>query len=165
MSSQHGGFSNLVNHDNNMTTGQFSRSVMSDSLRPCGLQHTRPPCPSPTPEVYSKSCPLSWDAIQPPYLLSSSSTPVFNLSQHQSLFQWVGSLHQVAIYCCFSFSISPFNEYSQLTSLKIDWFDLLAVQGTLRSLLQTTVWRHQIFGALSSLQSSSRNRMWPLKRL
>ena len=59
-----------------------------------------------------------------------------NLSQHQGLFQWVSSSHQVATYWSFSFSISPSNEYSGLTSFQMDWLDLLAVQGTLKSLLQ-----------------------------
>ena len=72
-------------------------------------------------------------AIQPSHLLSSSSPPAFNLSQHQGLFQWVSSLHQDR---SFSFSISPSNEYSGLISFRIDWFDLLAVPGTLKSLLQ-----------------------------
>ena len=63
----------------------------------------------------------------------------FNLSQHQSLFQWVGSLHQVALILCikyWSFSNSLSNEYSGLISFSIDWFDLLVVQGTLKSLLK-----------------------------
>ena len=76
---------------------QFSRSVVSDSLWPHELQHTRPPCPSPTPGVYSNSCPSSWgDAIQPSHPLSSPSPPPPNPSQHQSLFQWVNSSHKVA---------------------------------------------------------------------
>ena len=75
---------------------QFSRSVVSESLRPQGLQHTRPPCQSPISRVYSNSCPLSRDAIQASHPLSSPSPPTFNLSQHQGLFQWVSSLHQVA---------------------------------------------------------------------
>ena len=74
------------------------------------------------------------DAIQPSHPLSSPSPPAFNLSQHQGLFQWVGSLHQVAE--VFNFSISPSNEYSGLISFRTDWCDLLAVQGTLKSLLQ-----------------------------
>ena len=75
-------------------------------------------------------------AIQPSHPLLSTS-PVFNLSQHQGLFQGgVSSSHQVAKYWSFSFSISPFKEYSGLISFMIDWFDLLAVQGTLKSLLQ-----------------------------
>ena len=75
-------------------------------------------------------------AIQPSHPLSSSSPPAFNLSQHQGLFKWVSSLHQVAKGLSFSFSISPSNEYSGLISLRMDWLDLLAVQGTLKSLFQ-----------------------------
>ena len=74
---------------------QFSRSVMSDSLWPHGLQHTRPSCPSPTPGVYSNSCPLS-SLCHPTISSSVVPFPAFNLSQHQSLFKWVSSLHQVA---------------------------------------------------------------------
>ena len=76
------------------------------------------------------------DAIQPSHLLPSPSPPAFNLSQHQGLFKWVSSSHQEAKYWSFIFSISPFHEYSRLISLGIDWLDLLAVQGTLKSLLQ-----------------------------
>ena len=76
------------------------------------------------------------DAIQPPHPLSSPSPPAFNLSQHQGLFQGVSSSHQVAKVLSFSFNISPSNEYSGLVSFRIDWFDLLAVQGSLQSLLQ-----------------------------
>ena len=106
---------------------------MSDSLRPHESQHARPPCPSPTPRVYSNSCPLSrWC-----YPTISSSVFPFsscrNLSQHQGLFQWVSSSHQVAKYWSFSFSISSSKEYSGLISSRLD---LLAVQGTLKSLLQ-----------------------------
>ena len=68
--------------------------------------------------------------------LLSSSPPTFNLSQHQSLFQWVSSLHRGPKYWSFSFSISPSNEYSGLIFFRMDWLDLLAVQGTLKSLLQ-----------------------------
>ena len=76
------------------------------------------------------------DAIQPSHPLSSPSPPDLNLSQHQGLFQRVSSLHQVAKDWSFSFSISPSNEYSGLISFRMDWLDLLAVQGTLKSLLQ-----------------------------
>ena len=68
--------------------------------------------------------------------LPSSSLPAFNLFQHQGLFKWVSSLHQVAKVLSFSFSIGPYNEYSGLISFRIDWLGLLAVQGTLKSLLQ-----------------------------
>ena len=75
------------------------------------------------------------DAIQPSHPLSAPSL-AFNLSQHQGLFKWVSSSHQVAKYWSFSLSISPSNEYSGLISFRMDWLDLLAVQGTLKSLLQ-----------------------------
>ena len=72
-------------------------SAVSDSLQPHGLQHTRLPCPSPTPGACSNSCPSSWwwhpTRSHP---LSSPSPPAFSVSQHQGLFQWVSSLHQVA---------------------------------------------------------------------
>ena len=75
---------------------QLSHSVVSDSLRPHGLQHDRPPCPSPAPGVYSNSCSLSWWCH--PTISSSidlSPSP-FSLSQQQGLFQWVSSSHQMA---------------------------------------------------------------------
>ena len=75
------------------------------------------------------------DAIQTPHPLSSPSPPAFNLTQHQRLFQWVSS-SQVSRELSFSFSISPSNEYSGLISFRVDWLDLYAVQGTLKSLLQ-----------------------------
>ena len=77
------------------TVSQFSCSVVSDCLQPQGLQHTGPPCPSPTPRIYSNSCPLSRWCIQPAHPLLSPS-PAFNLSQHQGVFKWVSSSHQVA---------------------------------------------------------------------
>ena len=68
--------------------------------------------------------------------LPTPSPPSFNPSQHQGIFLWVSPLHQVAKVLEFVFSISPSNEYSGLISFRIDWLDLLAVQGTLKSLLQ-----------------------------
>ena len=76
------------------------------------------------------------EAIQTSHLLSPPSPPAFNLSQHQGLFQGVSSSHQVTKVWSFSFSISPSNKYSGLISFRMDWSDLLAVQGTLKSLLQ-----------------------------
>ena len=73
---------------------QFSRSIVSDSLQLHESQHARPRCPSPTPGVHSVH--LVDDAIQPSHPLSSPSPPAPNPSQHQSLFQWVNSLHEVA---------------------------------------------------------------------
>ena len=76
------------------------------------------------------------DDVQPSHPLSSPSPPAFNLSQHQGLFQWVSLPIRCPKYWSYSFSISPSSEYSGLISFSIDWFDLLAVQGTLKSLLQ-----------------------------
>ena len=77
------------------------------------------------------------DAIQPSHPLSSPSPPALNLSQHQGFFPyWVGLHIRWPKYWSFSFSISPSNEYLRLISFRIDWFDLFAVQGILKSLLQ-----------------------------
>ena len=75
---------------------QFSHSVMSDSLRPYEPQHTRPPCPSPTLRATQTHVQQVGDAIQPSHSLLSPSPPAPNLSQHQGLFQWVNSSHEVA---------------------------------------------------------------------
>ena len=106
------------------TFSLISCSFVSDSLQPHGLQHTSPPCPSPNPEVYSNSCPLS----QWCHPLSATS-PDLNLSHQQGLFlfQWVGSSIRWLKYWSFSFSISSSNEYSGLIFFRIDWFDFLAV--------------------------------------
>ena len=76
------------------------------------------------------------DAIQSSHPLSSPFPPAFSLSQHQGLFQWVSSSHNWQKYWNFCFNISPSNEHSELISFRIDWLYLLAVQGTLKSLLQ-----------------------------
>ena len=115
---------------------QFSCSVVSSSLRPHGLQHARLPCLSPTPRAYSNSCPLSRWCHPTSHLLLSPSPPTFNLSQHQHLFKWISSLHQVAIVLELQLQHQSFQEYSGLISFRMSWLDLLAVQGTLKSLLQ-----------------------------
>ena len=115
---------------------QFNRSVVSDSLWPHESQHTRPPCSSPTPGVYPNSCPSSrW--CHP----ATSSSVVPLSSCPQSLPAWVFSnestLHmRWPKYWSFSFNISPSKEHPGLISFRMDWLDLLAVQGTLKSLLQ-----------------------------
>ena len=76
------------------------------------------------------------DAIQPSHPLSSPSSPAFNLSQHQGIFQWVSFSHRWPEYWSFSFSISPSNEHQGLISFRVDWLDLPSVQETLKSLLQ-----------------------------
>ena len=143
---------------------QFSHSAVSDSLRPHELQHARPLCKSPTPGAYPNSCSLSqW--CHP--TISFSVVPFsshLQLSQHQGLFQWVSSLHQVAKVLEFQLQINPPNEYSGLISFRIDWLDLLVVQGTLRVFSNTTVQKHQFFGAQLSLKSNSRIHMWLLEK-
>ena len=111
-------------------------SVMSNSLQPHGLQHTRPPCPSPTPRVYSDSSPLSRWCYPPSHPLSSPS-PLPSIFPSIRVFSNESALHVGRPkYWNFSFSISPSNEYLGLISFRIDWFDLFAVQGALKSLLQ-----------------------------
>ena len=100
-------------------------------------------CSTPSLPVYQQLSEITqthvhWvsDAIQPSHPLSSPSPPAFNLSQQQGLFKWVSSSHQVAKVLEFQLNISPSNEYSGLISFRIYCLDLLAVQGTLKSLLQ-----------------------------
>ena len=130
---------------------QFSHSVMSDSLRPHALHHTRLPYSLPSPGACSNSCPSSWWCHP---TISSSVVPsslAFNLLQHQGLYQRVSSLRQVAKYWSFSFSISPSNEYSGLISFRIDWWISLQSKGLLKIFSNTTVQKHQFFGAQLSL--------------
>ena len=115
----------------------FSCSVMSKlfltpwtAARQASLSITHLPEPALT-HVYRAGDVIQWSRP-----LLSPSPPAFNLSQHQGLFQWVSSSHQVAKSWSFSFSISLSKEYSGLISFRIDWFDLLTVQGTFENLLQ-----------------------------
>ena len=126
---------------------QFSHSIVSDSLRPQELQHARPPCPTPTPRVHPNPCLSSrWC---PPTILSS----VIPFSSCLQSFPASGSFPRSQFFTSsgqrigsFSFSISPSNEYSGLISFRMDWLDLLAVQGTVRSLLQHHSSKASIFG-------------------
>ena len=120
----------------NTSIVQFSCPVMSDSLRPHGLQRSRPPCPSTSPGV----CPCSRSLHQwciP--AISSSDAPslfVLNLSSIRVSSKQSALCIRWPKYQRFNFRISPSNEYSGLISFRIDWFDLLAVQRILRSLFQ-----------------------------
>ena len=110
---------------------------MSDSLWPHGLQLARLPCPSPTPRAYSDLCSLSqWchrtiSILWHPLLLLPSIFPRIRVFSSESVLciRWPK-------YWSFSFSISPSNEYLGLISFRMDWMNLLSVQGTLKSLLQ-----------------------------
>ena len=105
---------------------------MTDSLQTHGLQNARLHVHHQLPELAQTHVHWVGDAIQPSRPLPSPSLPTFNLSQHQGIFQQV----RWPKYWSFSFSISPSNEYSGLISFKMDWLDLLTLQGTLKSLLQ-----------------------------
>ena len=134
---------------------QFSCSVMSNSLPPHESQHTRPPCPSPNPGVHSDSCPPSqW--CHP--AISSSVVPFSSCPQSlpASVFSNESALRmRWPKYWSFSFSIIPSKEIPGLISFTMDWLDLLAVQGTLKSLLQHHSSNHQFFSAQPSSQCVS----------
>ena len=118
-------YSHFLLHSVQFSQNQFSRSVMSDSLRPSELQHARPPCPSPTPGVHSDSCPSShWcdPAISSsvvPFSSCPQSLPASGSFPMSQLFAWGGQ------------SIVASAQHQSF-----HWLDLLAVQGTLKSLLQ-----------------------------
>ena len=115
---------------------QFSHSVISDSLIPHELQHARPPCPSPTPRIHPKPC---IESVMPshhlilccPLLLLPPIPPSIRVFSNESALRirWPK-------YWSFSFNISPSNEHPGLICFRMDWLDLLTVQGTLKSLLQ-----------------------------
>ena len=109
---------------------------MSDSLRPHKSQHTRSPCPSPTPEFTQTHVLQVGDANQPSHPRLSPFPPAPNPSQHQGLSNESALPMRWPKYWSFSFSISPSKEHPGLTSFRVDWLDFLAVQGTLKSLLQ-----------------------------
>ena len=120
---------------------------MSDSLRPHGLQHARLACPSPTPRVYSNSCPLHrW--CHP--TISSSVVPF----SHLQSFRGSGSFPMSQFFCIRWPKYRSFSSVSGLISFRIDWLDLLAVQGTLKSLLHSvqfsrsvvsdSLWPHEL---------------------
>ena len=147
------------------SVSQFSGSVVSNSLRPHESQHTRPPCPSPTPRIYSNSYPSSWwchPAISSsvvPFSSCPQSLPASESFPISQLFTWSGQK-----YWRFSFSISPSNERPGLTSFRMDWLALLAVQGTLKVFSNTIVQKHQFFSAQLSSQSNSHIHTWPLEK-
>ena len=112
---------------------QFSRSVVSDSLRPHELKHARPPCPSPTPRLTSIELvmPSSHLILCCPLLLLLPISPSIRVFSNESTLRM-----RWPKYWSFSFRIIPSKEIPGLISFRMDWLDLLAVQGTLKSLLQ-----------------------------
>ena len=142
---------------------QFSRSVMSDSLRPHELQHVRPPCPLPTPRVHSNWHPSSWwchPAIPSSVILFPSCPQSFPASESfpmSQLFAWGGQSIRVSA----SASVLPVNtqDWSPL-----EWTGWISLQskGLSKVFSNTTVQKHRFFGAQLSTPSNSHICMWPL---
>ena len=131
---------------------QFSRSVMSNSLRPHGLQHTRPPCPSPIPKVYSNSCPLShWchptiSSFVVPFSSHLQSSPASGSLQMNWFFASGGQSIGVSV----SASVLPMNIHAWFPLGWTSWISLLS-KGSSRVFCNTTVQKHQFFGTQLSL--------------
>ena len=140
---------------------QFSRSVMSNFLWPHGLQYTRPPCPLPTPGIYSNSCPLSWWC----YLTISSS--VIPFSSCLQSFPASGSFQMNQFFASGGQSIGASASASVLPMNIQDWFPLgwtswisLQSKGLSRAFSSSTVQKHQFFSAQLSLKSNSHVHTW-----
>ena len=144
---------------------QFSCSVMSDSLQPHESQHTRPPCPSPTPRVYSNSCPLSrWchPAISCsvlPFSSCSQSLPASGSFPMSQLFASGGQSTGVSA----SASVLPMNTQGWSPLGWTGWI-FLQSKGLSRVFSNTTVQKHQFFGVQLSSQSNSHIHTWPLEK-
>ena len=149
----------------NKVSVQFSHSVMSDSSRPHEPQHARPPCPSPTPGVYPNPCPLSqW--CHP--TISSSLVPFSSCLQS---FPASGSFQMSHLFTSGGQSVAVSASTSVLPMNTQDWFPLgwtswifLQSKGLLRVFSNTTVQKHQFFGAQLSLQSNSHIHTWLLEK-
>ena len=143
---------------------QSSRSVVSDSLRPHGLQHTRPPCPSPTPGVYSNSCPLSWwchSTILSSVVLFSSQLQSFPASGSFQMSHFFVPGGQT-IGASASATILPMNIQGWFPSGLIGLISLLS-KGHSRVFSSTTIWKHQFFGA-QPRSSNSHIHTWLLEK-
>ena len=144
---------------------QFSRSVISDSLLPHESQHARPPCPSPTPRVYSNSCPSSWWCHP---TISSSVIPLFSCLPS---FPASGSFPMNQFFASGSQSIGASASASVLPMTIQDWFPLgwigwvsLLSKGLVRVFYSTTVQKHQFFGTQLSLWSNPHIQTWLLEK-
>ena len=136
------------------------------TLWPHGLQPARLPCPSPSPGVCSNSCPLSrWCHLTISFILCLPLLLLPSISPSIRAFSNESALHiRCPKYWSFRFSISPSNEYSGLISFRIDWLDLsLLSKGLSRVFSNTTVQKHQFFGAQPS-QSNSHIHTWPQEK-
>ena len=140
---------------------QFSCSVMSNSLWPHGPQQARFPCPSSLPGVYSNSCPLSQ------WCHPTISSSVAHFSSHLQSFPASGFFQMSQLFTSGgqSIGVSASNEYSGLISFRMDWLDLLAVQGPSRVFSNTIVQKHHFFGTQLSLWFNSHIYSWLLEKL
>ena len=144
---------------------QFSRSVVSDSLRPHELQHARPPCPSPTPRVYSNSFPLSrWchpaiSSSVTPFSYCPQSLPASGSFQMSQPFSWGAQSIGVSA----SASVLPMNTQDWSPLGWTGWI-FLQSKGLSRVLSNTTVQKHQFFSTQLSSQSNSHIHTWPLEK-
>ena len=144
---------------------QFSRSVMSASLRPHELQHARPPCPSPTPRVYPNSCPSSqWyhPAISSSVVPFSSCLQSFPVTWSFQMSQLFTSGDQ-SIGVSASTSVLPVNTQDWYPLGWTGWISLQS-KGLSRVFSNTTVEKHQFFGTQLSSQSNSHTHPWPLEK-
>ena len=144
---------------------QFSRSVVSDSLKPHGLRHARPPCPSPAPRVYSNSCPLSrWchptiSSSVAPFSSHLQSFPASGSFQMSQLFVWGGQSIGVSA----STSVFPMNSQDWFPLGLTGWISLLS-KGLSRVFSNIVVQKHQFFGPKFSLLSNSRIHRWQVEK-
>ena len=145
---------------------QFSRSVVSNSLQSYELQRARPPCPSPTPRVYPNSCPSSqWchPAISSsvvPFSSFSQSLPAWGSFPMSQLFTWVGQSIGVSA----SVSVLPMNTQDWWSPLGWTGWISLQSKGLSRVFSNTTLQKHQFFGAQLSSQSNSHIHTWPQEK-
>ena len=148
-----------------MVSVQFSRSVMSNSLRPCEPQHTRPPCPTPTPRVHPNSCPVrQWchptsSSSVVPFSSLLQSFPASGSFQMSQLFTWGGQSTGVSA----STSDLPMNTQDWSPLGWTGWICLLS-KGLSRVFSKTTVQKHQFFSAQLYSPSNSHIHTWPLEK-
>ena len=158
-------FNQFFCYEPTFSSVQFSHSVVSNSLRPHGLQHARPPCPSPTPGAHSNSCPLSrWchstiSSSVVPFSFCLQSFPASGSFPMSQFFTSGGQSVGVSA----SASVLPMNTQDRFP---IGWTSLISLQskGLSRVFSNTTVQKHQFFSPQPSLCSNSRIHTWLLEK-
>ena len=130
---------------------QFSHSVVSDFLWSHGMQHSRFPCPLPTPGVYTNSCPISRWCLPTSYPLSFPSPLLSNFTSIRDFSNESVLCIMWQKYWRFNFNISLSNAHQGLISFRVDWLYLFEVQGNFKRILHITVYKHQFFYSQLSL--------------